>query len=298
MDESIVSGSEVANDVAVDNAVEDAVGVDTDVGSVDADPEVDVWDEEFDMDDAPIDDADDAEVVPDDVEAPVNMKELYKAQNDAADGKLDKPIYIKFKGKVIDVESIAELKDLAERGLGANKKYLDMAEDRKTIQFMYENNIDMETLNSVIASRGEKPVESDASNINPEVLSIATEIEASSYAGEFTELVSKLPQVFHEQMRVEPGLLKGLSLDVENGILTQGAIDKMDRLIAINGMDPIEAYLTATDEAPEVAKQKNDELAEKRNTLQSQPTNNQISKQPTSAWDMSDDEYDRYFAKM
>lgn len=291
-----MDGSEIVNDVVVDNVVEDVSGITADVDSSGVNTEVDAWSEDYDADVDPIDDAEADKVVVDEVDDTVNMKELYKAQNDTVDGKLDKPIYIKFKGKVIDVESISELKDLAERGLGANKKYLDMAEDRKTIQFMYENNIDMETLNNVIASRGEQPVESGTSNINPEVLSIATEIEASSYAGEFTELVSKLPQVFHEQMRVEPGLLKGLSLDVENGILTQGAIDKMDRLIAINGMDPIEAYLTATDDVPG-AKQKNDELAGKRNTLQSQPTNNQISKQPTSAWDMSSDEYDRYFNK-
>jgi len=257
--------------------------------------QVSVWD----IDDDVVDTDGGSEVVevnakPDTVdEAKVWTDDDYRLQNEDEGATFDKPMLVKLKGKVVEVSNINEMRNLVERGLGASKKYMDMAEDRKTIQFMTDNNISMDTLTQIVNGRGEEVVESES-----DVDRVAYEIQNSDYVDDFRSIASMLPSDVQDMVSSDAGALAGLRNDIVNGKLTVDSMDKIDRLVAINGMDFKSAYQKVTNEPIDNSR---DERAEQsRNTLQNQPKNTQTKTapaQPKSVWDMDDAESARFFEK-
>ncbi len=251
---------------------------------------VDVWDEDFKMDgEPPVVEgtvADDISDTP--APAELSFDDQYKTQLDG-EQKLNEPVYIKVRGKVVDISDVNELRDLAERGLGASAKYQEMAEGRKTLQFMQDNGITQDTLDSVIASRGEQPVESDTAT--HEVEQIASDILGSSYASDFKEIVQSMPAEVSKQLGEDPAMLKGLAADVESG-LAQRIMPMAQRYMDINGLPFIDAYVKAgrqldqQQSSPKVSK----------DTLKAQPRGvTQSMQRETSVWDLSSDQMDKYF---
>ncbi len=291
MEDSIVT-----SDSGVDNTVDNTTN-DTQV-QAEADA-TDVWSEDYDvdaMDNNGSDEvADKADHATEDEVIPVELTEVdYKAQNDNADAKLDKPILIKLKGKVIEVSNVSEMRNLMELGLGATAKYRDMADDRKTIQFMSDNNIDMDALTSLVNSRGQDVVTTDNSQYTIHIDTIAKEIESSNYVDTFRDVASMMPDDVIDIIKTNPNALAGFRNDVSSGRLTATAMHEIDKLTAIKGMSFQDAYVQVTTNTAT----KNKVADESRNTLTSQPKNTQVSSAPKSVWDMTDSEYDKYFSKL
>jgi len=295
MENSMAGGNQV--ETVADDAATNST--DAQVNDTDAAP-VDVWDEDYNVDDVDSDGSEDAQDeanpdAPEEVAATNPTDDDYKSQNDNADAKLDKPILIKLKGKVVEVSNVAEMRNLMELGLGATSKYREMAEGRKTLQFMEDNSIDMETLTGIVNNRGQEPVVPDVSyETDTQLESIATEIQNSNYIDTFREVATMLPADVTDAIRSNPQALQGFKNDISTGRLDSSKMHEIDKLVAIKGMNFQDAYVQVTTGS---RTKQEENAAESRNTLTSQPKNTQVSSAPKSVWDMTDEEYDRYFNK-
>ena len=177
----------------------------------------------------------------------VNLDELYKQQMADKDAKLDKPILVKYKGKVVDIDNVNELKDMAEKAIAATVKLQEAAELRK--QFEGITPEDLELLRrfksgdeSVVAELAtpRETVDTTADEVNQ----IATEILSAPYADQFKGFVGTLNPADKQILQTNPQILNGLKIDFENG-LAQKIMPLAERKIAINGMDFLAAYTEA-----------------------------------------------------
>jgi hypothetical protein len=218
-----------------------------------------------------------------------DLEALYIAQNDS-DESLTKPLIIKFKGKTHKLESMNELRELAERGLGATKKYQELSEQRKLFETLEANGYNKEALLQLVtADKGGKLEEVDHSSV--EVDGVAQEILNSSYADTFKEVVSDLPSDVTEQMRADANMLKAFAVDVESG-LAKAIMPEVSRLIDIRGMDFKEAYIQAAKK--HLSNQES--VQSKRKVLKAEPTSSSnIQTSNVDIWSMSDAEFDKYF---
>ena len=173
------------------------------------------------------------------------LDELYKSQMASPDAKLDKPIVIKVAGKVYKVDSVAELKNLAELGTSSTQKFQAIAKHRRTLDYMEDNDIRQEDLDQLVQSRGEAPVLRDA-NVNA-TEDVAQSILDSDIADEFTRLASELPDDVKQMMSTNPNMMSGFAHDVRSGVA--GAIaSSVARYMNVNGMNHMQAYSRARDE--------------------------------------------------
>ncbi len=261
-----------------------------DAGS-DTATEIDVWEESFDVNgEPPVDES------PEPVkEEPIvqDLNSLYKSQMDNADSKLDKPILIKLHGKVIEIDNINDLKDLTERGLSATKKYQEMSEDRKVIEFMNNNGISMETLNQLIKSDGSVPIESNQnSQQDMQVQVVVDKISNSAYVDDFKNGVAFLPDNVKGFISDSPELLDGLAGDFESG-LAQKVLPIVERTMAIKGLEFIDAYTQAVQSLNAGSKP----TEKKINPLSAEPRGNILGVKAEPAkdiWSMSSEEFKKY----
>jgi len=104
-----------------------------------------------------------------------------------------------------------------------------------------------------------------------------------------------LPADIVEVIRTNPSALEGFKNDISTGRLNASSMHEIDKLVAIKGMNFEDAYIHVTNGS----KTKQEEnAAQSRDTLTSQPRNTQVSNAPKSVWDMSDEEYKKYFSKI
>jgi hypothetical protein len=181
-----------------------------------------------------------------DTDTDVNLDDMYRQQLDS-EAKLDKPVLIKYKGKVIDVNDANELRDLAERGIAATYKLQEAAEIRKQYEGITPE--DIELLKRFKA--GDTSVVDELAVERPtvdttteEVNSIASEILSAPYAEQFKSFVEVLPPMDKQQLSSNPRLLNGLKIDFESGT-AQKLMPLVERYVSVNGMDFISAYTKA-----------------------------------------------------
>ena len=242
----------------------------------------DVWSEDFDIDGNTQPEVEDTPDEP----VELSMDDLYSQSLD--DDKEMEPVLVKYKGKVHEVKSKQEMRDLMERGIGSTAKFQEMAEDRKFLQYLEDNNVDKDKIDAFIASQGEQPVESD--NAESQVEEVAQQIVASPYADDFREVATSLPENIRAQMQSDPRLMQDFAGDVESG-LAQKIMPKVSRLMDIQGLDFFTAYATAGQSLEQTTQRQ----TQSRDTLSSQPSQNIRSKSDnTSVWDMPLKDFNRF----
>lgn len=262
-------------------------------GSDNGSEETGAWSEDFDtsemnITEPPVTPEDAPEDVKADKDEPLDLESLYAAQMSNKDASLENPILIKMNGKVVEVDNINDLKDMAERSLGATKKYQEMAEDRKVIEFMKSNNISMEALNQLIVSRGEVPVETVShTEKDIQVQQVVDKISSSAYADDFRNGVSFLPDNVKSELANSPELLDGLYGDFESG-LAQKVMPLVEKSMSIRNMNFVDAYVEAVQ------------------SLDNKPVNNPLTAEPRGntfgikaepkkdIWALSSEEFRKY----
>ena len=212
--------------------------------------------------------------------SPEDLDARYKAQMDDKDAKLDKPIVIKLKGKVYEIDSVNELKSLAELGSNATRKYQEIAEHRRTIDFMQDNDLTVDDLQGMFGqTTGQEPMmrtEEDA--LERSANDIAAEILNGSNAEAFQQMAALLPDGVKTEMSRNPEMLSAFNNDVESG-LAQAIMPQVERMMAVKGIPFMQAYVEVGSEyvskqsqpsqlVPEVVEPKPDA---KKQMLKAQP---------------------------
>ncbi len=166
-----------------------------------------------------------------DTDEDVNLDELYTTQQGNTDAKLDKPILLKYNGEVMTVDSIMDLKNLAERGFNSTQKFQKLAEDRKALE-------------DQIKELGQTPNVPEDNSEADEVEAISNDILQSDYAEVFTAQVSTLPDEVKQALATNPRMLEGLSIDYQSG-LAEAIMPQVHKLMRINGLSFEAAYSQA-----------------------------------------------------
>ncbi len=232
-----------------------------------------------------------------------DLDSLYKQQMSSEDAKLDKPILVKVKGKVLEIDSVNDLKDLAERGLGATQSFQQIAQHRKTLRFMEDNGLSMEDLNYLVQSKGQTPIESNP--IVDEVGTIANEILHSDYADDFKEGLNIIPENVRNVMSQDPALLKDLAGDYASGI-AQKIMPEAERLMMVKGMDFFSAYAAAGQAVLGSEPMQGQHNGMRQNnankeTLKAMPRGNTLSNRTNAKqdiWSMDDKSFDKYMNQL
>ncbi len=220
-----------------------------------------------------------------------NLDDMYATQMNDSEAKLDKPILVKFNGAVHKVDSVKELKNLAEKGISLTKKSQDLSDQSKLLETLKANGYDSDSLMRLAEQDNGQPLNEMDDNF-VQVNNVANDILQSNYKDTFIEVSNQLPNEVRMQLQQDPGMLKAIAYDVESGLA--GAImPNVNRLMAIQGMGFQDAYVTAGKEY----QANNVQRQEKADKLKSQPTTTRI--QPGSdaknVWEMDDSEFDKYF---
>ncbi len=233
---------------------------------------------------------------------PIHLDDLYSAQIASEDSKLEKPILIKVNGAVIEVDNINDLKNMAEKSVGSTQKFQAIAQHKKTLQFMEDNNISEQDLNQLITDRGLQPVQSDnegGSQNMEQVETIANEILNSDYAEAFQDGLKIVPEDIRETMSSNPQLLSDLAGDYQSG-LAQKIMPTVNKYMNVNGLSFFEAYAKAGQELSEPTDVQ-DANNKRVQTLRAEPKSNTRSaprNQSVKVSDLSDDDFDKYFEAM
>lgn len=193
-------------------------------------------------------------------------------------GKLDKPLVVKRKGKLYDLTDLDQIRDLVERGLDSTIKNQELAKLRRELLQAKNPDATAEELDSVSKEH--------------EVEQVAQKILNSSYAEDFKQLASQLPEQVTQQMRSDPRMLEAFSVDVESG-LAQKIMPKAQRYMDIDGLDFKEAYLKAGGELMQSEQRRSESVD--RLTAVPKSTGNVETKE-RSIWDIPDDEFQALMA--
>ncbi len=208
----------------------------------------DVWSEDFDVND------ENSSSGSQEAEAQqtenIDWDAKYQEQRtEKADTKLPEPILVKYKGKILDIDTVGELRDLAERGISATQKLQEIAEERKALGGI--TNDDIELLNRL--KSGDTSVVEELAKPKDDVVqneaikavdTIAGEILQSPYSDSFKSMVTILPQADKTRLSSDPQLLSALKKDFDDGV-AQKLMPLLERNIAVKGMPFIEAYKQA-----------------------------------------------------
>jgi hypothetical protein len=202
-----------------------------------------------------------------------DLNSLYRKQLDDVDAKLDRPVLIKVDGEVIELNTVNELRDMAERGTAVTKRFQKLAADRKVLEAQLE-------------ALGEVPSVEPANEIDD----IAQEILDSDYADTFRDDVSKLPADVKTMLSGDAQILRALSVDYASGF-AQKIMPQVRRSMTVNGMSFKEAYTAAGAQYYNSKRKSEDSIK----TLSSQPKQNTSQFSEPDVSSMSDDEFEKYF---
>ncbi len=159
----------------------------------------------------------------------IDLDELYRVQIDAKDTELDKPVLLKHDGNVMEVSNLDELRNLAERGFNATKKFQRLAEDRKALEAQLEE-------------LGQVPNVEESNDVVNEVEDVADEILSSSYAETFIADMQSMPDEVRDQLSNDPQLLRELSIDYKSGLGSK-IMPKVSRAMAVGNLSFRDAYV-------------------------------------------------------
>jgi len=274
---------------------------------------VDVWDEDFDVDsvesdmdgqpagsDAQGEEPAETESAKEESDREL-LEKLYREQLEG-EVEFDRPLVIKYKGKYLDIKSAKELKDLAEKGVMATQKASELAEYKRMLEGIDPDDIelirraragDVDAANALL-QKGPAPEPMPENYSQAE--RIAQEILGAPYAEEFREAVSLVPESQRQMFVENPALLGGLKADFENGT-AQKLMPKVERYMAVQGMDFISAYRQAAMEVIGKA----GERESKAKQLSSAPSVGQSvigEPPPKDVWDMSKEEFESLMTRM
>jgi hypothetical protein len=267
----------------------------------------DIWSEEFKVDTLPDNSTNDGGQQAEDNQPEVsqsvdsvddvNWDSLYKEQLNASDAKLDKPILLKVKGKILEIDNLQDIRDLAERGTAATAKFQEMAEQRKFIQKLESAGISEEDIDLLRRARmGDTEAtqqllakEAGAEPMPDNVIEaeqVAQEILTSDHADAVKDTLSLIPEGQREQYAYNPQFMRGLKADYDAGI-AQKIMPTVEKYVMVKGMPFIEAYAKAGQEVFGNQRQ------EKAKSLTAKPTvGSSVKKQePADVWAMGSDAF-------
>jgi hypothetical protein len=255
----------------------------------------DVWnDEEFNMNEPLVP----TEKPVEDTVVDADWDGMYKTQIDSESGlALDKPILLKHKGKVLEIKDAKDLRDLAERGLGATSKFQEMAEQRKMLDGITGEDIDLlrrardgdaEAMNQLVSKQNVSPEEVQKQQYVEQSEQIATEIIGSDYADQFKEALGLFPESQRYEVATNPRFMGGLKQDFDKGI-AQKLMPSVQKYMAVDGMEFIEAYARAGKEVLGGGRSKK---AEKLSSAPSASSSVQ-REEPVDIWEMDSDQFSR-----
>jgi len=188
-------------------------------------------------------------------------------------GKLDKPMVIKYKGKLYDIDDKDKVRDLMERGMAATSKLQEIAELKK------------ELLKAQHPDASDKELQSI--DVETEVETIAQSIVNSPIAEDFKGVIAELPEEVATSLRSDPQMLRGLKADVEAGF-TQKILPAVNKYMAIEGLDFRSAYVKAGNEVMQSEQQRDTAVTQ----LTAAPTKTgSVQMKERDIWDISDDEF-------
>ena len=289
----------------VNSTSQEQTAVDTQQVDTQADQQpVDIWSEEFDINQQDItnqpettdggdEETTSVETQEDQQSDTIDWEARYKEQLGNSDAKLDKPILLKVKGKVIEIDSLQDIRDLAERGTAATQKFQEMSEQRKFLEKLSSMGISPDNIDMVLAGEIQpQPVDSNT-NTNPEAEAVAQEILASQHADSIKSALSLLPDNQAQEFATNPQFLRGLKSDYDAGV-AQKIMPLVEKYVLVKGMPFLEAYAKAGQEMLSGNKQ------EKAKTITAKPTvGTSVKKQePTDVWSMDDETFRRAMANV
>ena len=244
--------------------------------------EVDHWSEDFNPDDQPVEESAVEETADDTVDAEeppqeADLEQLYKKQLEVEqETKLDKPILVKYKGTVIEVDTLAEARDLLERGFLATFKAQEAAELRKQLEALQSGDLPQESV--------EQPVSGDVDVVAEQILN-------APYAETFRNDVAVLNPADKQLLSTNPQILTALKVDYDKGI-AQKVMPVAKKYMAVNGLDFLSAYGKATKEVLG-----NNSRGNKAQEIGAQPQpNTSVSKSESKdVWSMDSEAFKKYF---
>ena len=293
----------------------------------------DIWDEDFDINSSPKPDgvqqqppgSDEKPKGDDSGQSPtpdtsLNWENKYKEQLLVEESKkLPSPILLKHKGKVLEIDNARDLRDLAEKGLGATAKFQEMSEQRRFLEKIESAGItqddvellrrarmgDSEAANALISAQpGPEPVDTDTLRSIEQADAIANEIISKPYADDFKTALSLIPDESRESYAYNPKFMSALKADFDQGI-AQKILPVAQKLVAVKGMDFIDAYKQAGLEVLKVSGNNNrntgnQDKQDMANRLANAPgSKSSITKEePKDVWSMSSDEFQRIMGKV
>ena len=248
--EVIETDQQPDNEVTTNEAAQQDASHPTDAG--------DVWEGEFDPDTPPElmdghdsvkgDPAESMDEETPDADVESDLEAQYRAQL-GSDEKLPKPILVKYKGKYIDVQTVDELRDLAERGVMATQKAAELAEIKRSLEGISQEDIDLlrrarqgdrEALEALVSS----PSSPQPDPALSEAETVAREILESPYAEKIKATMQMVPPQQREVFAQNPQMLRALQRDFEDGT-AEKLMPTVERLVAVRGMDFLSAYRQA-----------------------------------------------------
>ncbi len=268
--------------------------------------ETDVWTEEFDSTNEP--QADDDNNVETDTEPDTADEEPEvideASQDDESDyvteglGELDCPLVLKHKGTLYDIKNLDELRELAEKGLGAQVKFQEIAKDRTTLELMSDHDISSDDIAELVKMRRGEIQPDDLKEYLDTSTTQVNEIAQGMVDAEYFEDVKGITRLMSDNDREmfgkSPELMRMLKVDMEAGVGSK-IRPRLLHLINVNNMSFIEAYKQAGAELIKVRLKKDTQ----KKRLKKAPKRGSVDKaEPQKdAWDMSDDDFQNIMSR-
>jgi hypothetical protein len=231
---------------------------------------------------------------------PVDLNELYKSRIEE-NIKLDTPILLKNGEAIVDVDNYKDAKDLMERGLDYTKKTQALAQYRDVIGYLEDNGLlDKEVLDRVVRGEAliEEPIQRQEQDVKAhESELLAQKILESDTAEDFRGVVSQLPDEVKDEMRVNPELMNGIFVDVQNGV-AQKLMPLTQKLMAVKGLDFVSAYVEAGNELLVNGKQVNQNTDRLKNVPKSRGNQRKTKYTREDIFDMDDSDFEKYLDKL
>ncbi len=209
----------------------------------------------------------------------ITLDDKYSLQMDDTEAKRDKSVFIKVDGEVMEITSINDLKNMAERGSSVTKKFQKLADDRRVLE-------------EQIASLGAEPAVSN--DADAEIDDISTQILNSDYADDFKASFQYFPPEIQQQISTDPELLKAVRVDIESG-LAQKILPSIKRDMAVNGTDFMTSYVNASNKIDAQKQHKQEVVQNKKQVLKAEPKQNKYVSSSVDVDSMSDKDFDAYF---
>ncbi len=227
-------------------------------------------------------------------------------------GELETAVVLKRKGKLFDIKSIDELRNLAEKGLDSTIKNQEISGHRDVIDTIEANGISMDDINLLANIKSgsfdalQQLQSAYGANDNAEVQdmtttstesrieAIAQTVMSSNYADDFKSVVSIIDSGTMEKFRKSPEALEMLRQDVESG-RAKSFLPDVERAMAVDGLTFVQAYKKIGD----ARSASNTQRKEKAKSLGSAPraAGSNTAPKPSGAWEMSSDDFNRLMSK-